>query len=308
MRQIKQKTLADVVQFSGVGAHSGVNATVKVAPACAGTGIVFIRSDLDEIIKGNYKNVSDTRMCTVITNKNGASVSTIEHIMSALSVFGIDNAIVYVNGPELPILDGSALEYSRKFRECGLKTLDANKRYIKVSRETSVEIEGKRISIAPASKLSIDATIDFAHPKIGLQRLQYTVDETSYINNIAPARTFAFERDLKQLQAIGLAKGAKLEHGIGLSEDGVLNAEGLRFSDEFVRHKILDVIGDLALGGNLLCRVTGYKMGHALNNAILHSLFSDSTNYEIIDGSEDVAIAPLTTPARGNQAELAHAF
>lgn len=275
-----QKTVASSVNFSGIGGHSGVNINLSIKPACSGNGIVFHRTDLDERIIASYKNVSDTRLCTVISNNGGASVSTIEHLMSALYAFGIDNAIIEVDGPELPILDGSALEYTKKFKECGVKNLGAAKRYIKVLKKVCVEVDGKRLSITPASHFCASVEINFAHPIIGNQKFEYDSKHNTY-DCIASARTFCFKKDLEQLQAIGLAKGASLEHGIGLSDDGILNKGGLRFQNEFVRHKILDLIGDLALGGNIIGRVDGFKIGHTINNTILHKLFSDTENYTI---------------------------
>lgn len=284
--EMKQKTVADVVEFSGIGCHLGIVSKVRVKPSFDGSGIRFKRTDADEVIEANYRNVSDTHFCTVISNKNGASVSTIEHLMSAFRALGIDSAIIEVNAPELPIFDGSAAEYFHKLRECGVEELRIPKHYVRVLRRVSVELGDKKIALSPSNNFSVSATIDFDHPTIGVQSMNYDLEPFSYFNDIAPARTFALMSDVEKLRAKGFAKGASLETGIGLSNDGVLNEEGLRFCDEFVRHKILDCIGDCALGGNILGHVESYKMGHQLNNLILHELFSDSANYEIISQKE----------------------
>lgn len=302
---MSEQTLEHSIEFSGIGGHSGLPVNVTVKPADVGTGIVFIRTDIGECIVASYKNVSDTRLCTVITNSNGASVSTIEHLMSAFGAFGIDNAIVEVDGAELPILDGSSIEYAKEFVKCGIRKLEAPKRYIKVLREVSVTAEDRKLIIKPSSHFSVTAAIEFDNPVIGSQKLSYTLKTLSYVEEIASARTFAFMKDLQYLQSIGLAKGASLEHGIGVSDEGVVNAEGLRFKDEFVRHKILDIIGDFALGGNIICHVEGYKMGHALNNAILHELFSNTMNYEVIE--ESIAAANNHVVGKG-LSSLVHAF
>lgn len=279
--KMKQRTVADVVKFSGVGCHLGIVSEVKIKPSFDGSGIKFKRTDVGEIIEAHYKNVSDTHFCTVISNKNGTTVSTIEHLMSALRALDIDNAIIEVNAPELPIFDGSAAEYFYKLKECGVEHLRNPKRYVKVLRSVSVESGDKKITLHPSESFSISATIDFDHPAIGMQTMDYNLDTFSYFKDIASARTFALMSDVEKLRKIGLAKGASLQTGIGLSENGILNEEGLRFTDEFIRHKILDCIGDCALGGNILGHVEAYKMGHHLNNLILHELFSDAANYEI---------------------------
>lgn len=275
-----QKSLKNPIYFKGIGAHSGMQVELEVLPAEADHGIKFHRTDLDQYIEADFRNVTDTSLCTIISNENGSTVATIEHLMSALYGFGIDNALIKVSGQEMPILDGSAKVYSDAIKEVGVIDLDSQKQFIKVLKEVSIHVDDKWISLSPSECFSVEATIDFAHPMIKKQSYRYN-GVNNYAQDIADSRTFGFVKDVEQLRNMGLAKGSSVENAIALTDDGIMN-DSLRHPDEFIRHKILDCMGDLYLAGNIIAAVSGYKIGHKMNNLILHELFKDPANYEIV--------------------------
>lgn len=277
---LRQKTLKESLRFKGVGAHSGSEVEVEILPKEAGHGIKFYRIDLKQSIEADFRNVVDTSLCTIISNEQGAKVATIEHLMSALYGFGIDNALIKVSGQEMPILDGSAKPYSDAIKKVGVVELDAPKQFIKVLKEVTVHTGDKWISISPSECFSVEATIDFNHPMIRQQSYRYN-GVNNYAEDIADSRTFGFIKDVEQLRSLGLAKGSSVDNAIALTDDGIIN-KGLRHPDEFIRHKILDCMGDLYLAGNLIASVSGYKIGHNMNNLILHKLFSDPSNYQVV--------------------------
>lgn len=281
-----QRTLKSTIQTSGIGVHSGNHVNLKIKPSAENTGIVFVRTDAksNNIIPALYHKVIDTRLCTVIENESGLRVSTIEHLMSAFYGMGIDNAIVEIDNEEMPIMDGSSATFIALIEKAGVITQRETKRYIKILKPIEIIDGDKRITIEPADHLEIDCSIDFAHPSIGQQSLNFSSIESNYSYDISRARTFGFAHEIEQLRMMGLARGGSLENAIGLDETSVLNPEGLRFQDEFVRHKLLDLLGDLYVAGfNIIGKITAHKPSHTLNNLILRKLFSETESFEICD-------------------------
>ncbi len=278
-----QQTLAQIIEFRGIGVHKGNEVHMRLCPAAAGQGIIFRRTDLpqDNEIVASYQHVVDTRMCTILANQAGAKVATIEHLMAALYGCGVDNAIVEVDADELPIQDGSAIEFMRLIETVGLKEQDIPRQTLRINKKVEVAGEnGVFISIEPYEGFMVDYSIDFTHPTIGIQHFIFDESTSSFGQTIAQARTFGFMTDLEKLRSMGLALGASLDNAIGIDESGVMNQEGLRYEDEFVRHKILDCIGDLYLTGlRIKGCVHASKAGHGMHNKLLHALFSDNSNY-----------------------------
>ena len=281
----KQQTIANNLYFSGIGLHSGKKANINIQPAKINNGINFIRTDLekDNIIKALWSNVSSTNLCTTISNKSGVSVSTVEHLMSALSGLHIDNVDILIDGPEVPIMDGSSLPFVEILENNGFIKQEIDRETIVIKKEVSVSKEDSFAKILPNSQFSINFEIDFSSHLINKQACKLQLVNGNYKSDISSARTFGFEKDVDYLRANGLALGGSLENAVVVGEKNILNKEGLRFDDEFVRHKILDSIGDLYLAGK---PIQGYfygnKSGHFLNNQLLRKLFSDTSNFEII--------------------------
>jgi UDP-3-O-[3-hydroxymyristoyl] N-acetylglucosamine deacetylase len=287
--QVFQRTLKKEVCFSGIGLHTGKKVNVRLVPAPPDTGIVFIRTDLkgSPSIKASPLYLSRLFYATNISNGE-ISIQTVEHLMAALSAFGIDNLFVYLDSEELPILDGSSAPYVYLFEETGVKELSHRKRkYIKLKKEILIEHENKRIKAEPADRLIIDNTISFDHTykKIRYQRLVY-VHNLENFREISKARTFCFYHEVEALRAAGLAKGGSLENAIVIDKYGILNESGLRMENEFVAHKTLDLVGDLyILGYPLLAKVTAYRTGHALNAALVKRIYEEKA-YEIVEFEE----------------------
>ncbi len=292
-----QKTVISNIKISGVGLHSGQNIDLVIKPAPENTGIIFIRSDVHDKnneIPALWNYVTDTQLCTVIANEDGVSVGTIEHLMSALRGCGVDNAIIALNGAEVPIMDGSSMPFVEAIDRVGLKTQSAPRKIIKVLKEVSVNYDGKRVTLKPANGYIFGGEIEFDHPEIGNQKFETQLLNGNFRHDIAEARTFGFLHEVEWMRSQGLAQGGSLENAIVLDKEAgkVLNEEGLRFSDEFIRHKLLDAIGDLYLAGMpILGAYDGVKAGHAINNEILHALFADKQAYEVI-----TLEAPVETP------------
>jgi len=282
-----QKTLSKDIGCNGIGLHSGAKVTLTLRPAPADHGIVFVRTDIrdsDNVIPALYDRVVDTRLCTVIGNKAGATVGTIEHLMSALRGCGIDNAVVELDGPEVPVMDGSAVAFVEMIEDAGTRAQPQPRRAIQVLKEIVVEEDGKSARLSPANGFIFGGEIDFAHPSIGKQTFQTRLVNGNYRHDIASARTFGFVKEVEMMRQNGLALGGSLDNAIVLSETNVLNIEGLRYDDEFIRHKLLDAIGDLYLaGGPILGAYDGFKAGHAMNNAILHKLFATPDAWVKVD-------------------------
>ena len=282
---IQQQTISKPITIKGVGLHSGINVTMKLLPAQADFGIKFYRIDLgiDNVVQALWSNVSNTQLSTTISNSSKASVSTIEHLMSALSGLHIDNLKIEIDGPEVPIMDGSSRDFVNLIESVPVKKLDKKRKTIKVKKNIKVKNNDSSIELKPNNQFSIDFEIDFPSRFISRQSCQLQLVNGNYKTDIASARTFGFERDVDYLRSNGLALGGSLDNAVVVGDNKILNKEGLRFKDEFVRHKILDSIGDLYLAGApIQGYFSGNKSGHHLNNLLLRSLFSDEENFEYI--------------------------
>ena len=282
---IYQQTLLEPLEINGVGLHSGVNVKIKLIPAETNYGVKFVRTDLKQnnIIHAIWSNVTNTQLSTTISNNFGANVSTVEHLMSALSGLHIDNLRIEIDGPEVPIMDGSSKNFVELIDKNSLKIQNKKRKIIKIKKKIKVEKDDSSIELVPNKHFSIDFQIDFPSPLISKQSCQLQLVNGNYKTDIASARTFGFEKDVDKLRSIGLALGGSLNNAVVVGENKILNNEGLRFKDEFVRHKILDSIGDLYLAGApIQGYFSGNKSGHYLNNLLLKTLFSNSENYEYI--------------------------
>ncbi len=281
-----QKTISKSVEVVGIGLHSGEPIRVILEPMPTNSGIVFIHahSNTELILKPD--NISDTKLATVIGKKPNA-ISTIEHFLSAIYAYDIDNLRVTVYGNEMPVMDGSAVSFCMLLDEAGIKTQNSSKRLLIVKKEVKVAKDGKFASLKPSKRPIFNFKIAFNHPIIGEQQFSYNFSKKSYIEEIARARTFGFLRDIQYLQSINLALGASLDNAIGLDDSSILNPEGLRYENEFVRHKILDAMGDLML---LSYRVVGeysaFASSHELNNLLTRELLNRSDAYEIVKFEE----------------------
>ena len=280
-----QQTIRKSFSLNGIGLHSGKKVKITVEPAKVNNGIKFIRTDLtkDNIVPALWSNVSSTNLCTTISNEKGVSVSTIEHLMSALSGMHIDNANILINNIEVPIMDGSSLPFVEELENSGMEIQEMPRKIISVKKEIFVSNNDSYAKITPNKQFSIDFEIDFESQLVSKQACQLQLINGNYKTDVSSARTFGFEKDVDYLQANGLALGGSLDNAVVVGEKNILNKEGLRFNDEFVRHKILDSIGDLYLAGK---PIQGYfygsKSGHFLNNQLLKELFSDKSNFDII--------------------------
>lgn len=291
---IKQRTLKSLVKTRGVGLHTGVRVEMTLRPAQPDTGIVFVRSDLpgQPVIPAVAHGVTDTRLSTCI-EANGGKVQTIEHLMSALAGLGIDNAYVDLTGPEPPILDGSAGPFIFLIQSAGIAEQSAPKRYLRILKPVEVQQGDKLARFTPHEGLRITFSGEFDHPAFANSEPAVTVDfaETSYIREVARARTFGFTRDVEAMRAQGLGLGGSLENVIVLDEYRVLNADGLRYADEFMKHKILDAIGDLYLMGRpMIGEFYGRKSGHALNNVAVRALLDDREAWELVSFADQAAV------------------
>ncbi|MHB1844698.1 MAG: UDP-3-O-acyl-N-acetylglucosamine deacetylase [Deltaproteobacteria bacterium] len=288
MTELNQRTLKAPIGCQGVGLHTGARVQMTLRPAPAGSGIVFVRTDLSPAVEipACPENVVDTSFATTL-GKDGARVGTVEHLLSAFMGLGIDNVRVELSGPEVPILDGSAAPFVYLIRTAGIEIQRKFKRFLVVRRPIEVLENGKRASIHPASQFTISCTIDFDHPLIKDQELKIELSDRLFYREICRARTFGFLRDVEALQRMGLARGGSLENAIVVDDFNILNPEGLRYSDEFVRHKILDTIGDLALCGMpVIGHVVSFKSGHALNQKLLQRLVTEPGAAEIVEVRE----------------------
>ncbi|HEY9212740.1 MAG TPA: UDP-3-O-acyl-N-acetylglucosamine deacetylase [Ancylobacter sp.] len=285
MNAVRQTTIADSVALSGVGVHSGKQARISIAPAAADTGIVFFRSDSSQSVRVSRGAVRGSDLATVLRDETGPAVSTVEHLLAAFSGLGIDNARVEIDGPEVPILDGSADEFVAAVDEAGIVETDTARRYLKILKTIRVETETGFGELSPYDAgFRLEVEIDFAHAAIGRQRYAATMSPDVFRKELAPARTFGFVCDVERLWQAGYALGASLENTICLGDDGIVNTTGLRYADEFVRHKALDAVGDLALSGlPLMARYRSYRGGHKLNFAVVDALLSDRSAYQIVE-------------------------
>lgn len=294
---IRQRTLKSLVRTTGVGLHTGARVTLTLRPALADTGIVIRRTDLPEPkdFKIAPELVTDTRLCSAL-EANGAKVATVEHLMSALAGLGIDNVYIDLDGPEVPILDGSAAPFVYLIQSAGIEALPAAKRFIRITREVRVEDGDKWARFTPHEGFTMTFTIDFDHPVFRSSAKEITLDfaRQSYVKEVSRARTFGFMRDVEYLRSRGLALGGTLDNAVVLDDFRVLNSDGLRYADEFVKHKALDAVGDLYLTGHpILGAFAAHKSGHGLNNVLLRALMADATAWEWAR-FEDEAAAPST--------------
>jgi UDP-3-O-[3-hydroxymyristoyl] N-acetylglucosamine deacetylase len=282
-----QTTLSGVMTFSGVGLHSGERVRLTLRPAPADMGVVFRRIDLPagedgeaNLIRLTPDAVVDTRLGTTVANRFGARVQTVEHLLAALVGVGLDNAIIEIEGPEAPAMDGSAAPFAKALARAGLDRLAAPRRVIRVVKPVEVAHGGRRVRFEPAGRTEIDVAIDFPDPAIGRQRAVFTLDldraGDRFVQEIAPARTFAFLSEVEALRAAGLARGGSYDNCVVLDGGAVLNADGLRYADEFARHKALDALGDIAVAGRLILgRYVAERPGHEINNLALRALMND---------------------------------
>jgi UDP-3-O-[3-hydroxymyristoyl] N-acetylglucosamine deacetylase len=294
---ICQKTLKTAIGCTGVGLHTGAKVSMTLKPAAPGHGIVFMRTDLAgkaARIPATWQNVIDTRMCTALGNAEGGRVGTVEHLMAALYGCEIDNAVIELDGPEVPVMDGSAAPFVFLIECAGTVDQAAVRRVIEVQREVTVEDGDCRITVAPAAGFELDFEIDFGNTAVARQICRLDLRGGAFKADLARARTFGFVQDIDRLQAAGLARGGSRDNAVVISGNRILNQDGLRYEDEFVRHKMLDCVGDLYLAGApILGRVTALRSGHRHNNRLLAALFADTAAFRHVD---------LTAPVRGTTA------
>ncbi|MCI5060167.1 MAG: UDP-3-O-acyl-N-acetylglucosamine deacetylase [Alphaproteobacteria bacterium] len=282
-----QHTLKSPVSLSGIGLHSGKFVQMHILPAAVGHGVVFERTDIsdkDNIIPALWSHVVDTRLCTVIANDDGVSVGTIEHLMAALRGCGIDNALVQIDGAEVPIMDGSSLAFVEAIEEVGTQVQDKPRKAIRVCKEVTYQEGDKVVKLSPGVVPTYKGRIEYAHPSIGDQEYSIKLVNGNFKHDLADCRTFGLLEDVEKMRAQGLALGGSTDNAIVVDGNGVMNPGGLRCHDEFIRHKLLDAIGDLSLaGGIVIGTYEGMKAGHALNNKILQALFSTPDAWEEVE-------------------------
>ena len=285
---MRQTTIAKKVHNVGIGLHKGEPIRLTLEPLEAGSGIVFYRSDLGVSFKAEPKNVINTQMATVVGNEKGY-ISTIEHLMSAINAYGIDNIRIIVDANEIPVMDGSSASFCMLLDEAGVRELDANKKALIIKRVVEIREGDKLVRLSPSKSPKFDYTIKFSHPLIGTQHHVFEFSKKAYLKEISRARTFGFLKDVQALRSMGLALGGSLENAVVIDENKILNPEGLRFENEFVRHKILDAIGDLALlGAPILGDYTAFAGSHDLNHKLTLAVLADAKNFELVDLTAEV--------------------
>jgi UDP-3-O-[3-hydroxymyristoyl] N-acetylglucosamine deacetylase len=297
---IRQQTLKSEISCTGVALHSGDSVTMTLRPSAIDTGIVFKRTDIagaGEIIPAQWDKVVDSRLCTMLGNGAGVTISTVEHLMAALAGSAIDNVIVEVSGPEVPIMDGSAAPFQFLIECAGVVDQPAPRRAIRVLKDITVEENGSRVSLTPADCFSVSFEIDFASAAVARQQVSVSLVNGTFKKELARARTFGFLHEVEQMRAAGLARGGSLDNAVVIGDDKVLNEEGLRYDDEFVRHKALDAVGDLYLAGApILGHFHGIRSGHGLNSRLLEALFADDDAWQadIMTDRDVRAVSPTT--------------
>jgi UDP-3-O-[3-hydroxymyristoyl] N-acetylglucosamine deacetylase len=286
---VKQRTIAKKVRGVGIGLHKGDPVEIVLEPLEADSGILFFRSDLNITIEAKPENVVDTKMATVI-GKDGAVISTIEHLLSAIYSYGIDNIRISLSAAEVPIMDGSATSFCMLLDEAGIKELDKNKNIMVIKKEVSYRSNDKYTQISPSKTAKYNFTIDFDHPVIGKQQYEFVFSKKDYIKHISKARTFGFLKDVQMLRSMGLALGGSLDNAIVLDDNKMLNSDPLRYENEFVRHKILDAIGDLSLlGMPVIGCYSSFAGSHDLNHHLTLEILKDPSNYEIRSYDEEAS-------------------
>ena len=303
MAALLQRTLKNVIRATGIGLHTGEKVYLTLRPAPVDTGIIFVRTDLDEpvTITARAENVGDTTMATTLTD-GVTNISTVEHLMSAFAGLGIDNAYVDVSASEVPIMDGSAGPFVFLIQSAGIEEQNAAKKFIRIKRPITVEDGDKVASFLPFDGFKVSFTIDFDHPVFRDRTAHAEIDfsSTSFVKEISRARTFGFMHEIEYLRSKGLARGGSVDNAIVVDEYRILNQDGLRYDDEFVKHKVLDAIGDLyLLGYSLIGEFQAHKSGHALNNASLRELMATPDAWEMVtfDDPEQAPISYVSTPA-----------
>ena len=285
---MRQTTIAKKVHNVGIGLHKGEPIRLTLEPLEAGSGIVFYRSDLGVSFKAEPKNVINTQMATVVGNEKGY-ISTIEHLMSAINAYGIDNIRIIVDANEIPVMDGSSASFCMLLDEAGVRELGANKKALIIKRAVEIREGDKLVRLSPSKSPKFDYTIKFSHPLIGTQHHVFEFSKKAYLKEISRARTFGFLKDVQALRSMGLALGGSLENAVVIDENKILNPEGLRFENEFVRHKILDAIGDLALvGAPILGDYTAFAGSHDLNHKLTLAVLADAKNFELADLTAEI--------------------
>ncbi|AFP84746.1 UDP-3-O-acyl-N-acetylglucosamine deacetylase [secondary endosymbiont of Ctenarytaina eucalypti] len=297
----KQRTLKRIVQANGVGLHTGEKVAMTLRPAPENTGIIYRRIDLNPPVDfpADACSVLDTVLCTCLVNEHDIQISTVEHLNAAMAGLGIDNIFVEVDAPEIPIMDGSASPFVYLLLDAGIEELNSAKKFLRLKHMVRVEAGDKWAELAPYNGFTLDFTIDFKHPAISTSSQRYFLNFSaeSFVRQISRARTFGFMRDIEYLQSHGLALGGSFDCAIVVDDYRVLNEDGLRFEDEFVRHKMLDAIGDLFMcGHNIIGAFTAFKSGHAMNNKLLQTVLARQEAWEFVTFEDDAEL-PLTFKA-----------
>ncbi|CAM3551151.1 UDP-3-O-acyl-N-acetylglucosamine deacetylase [Parendozoicomonas haliclonae] len=294
---IRQRTLKNVIRATGVGLHSGEKVYLTLRPAPVDTGIVFCRTDLDPVVQipARALNVGQTTLCTSL-EKDGVRVDTVEHLLSAMAGLGIDNAFVDVTAHEVPIMDGSAGPFVFLLQSAGIEEQEAHKRFIRIKKKVTIEENGVSATFVPFDGFKVSFSIDFDHPVFNglVQQASIDFSSTSFVKEVSRARTFGFMKDIEFMRSQNLALGGSVDNAIVVDDYRILNEDGLRYDDEFVKHKMLDAIGDLyLLGHSLIGEFVGVKSGHSTNNKLLRALLADESAWEVVT-FDDVATAPIS--------------
>ncbi len=291
---MKQRTLAKTVNATGVGLHSGERVSLTLHPAPVHYGIAFRRNDLSgeqgEIVKLHPNLINDTRLSSTVVTESGIRIGTIEHIMSALAAYGVDNILIELNAPEIPIMDGSSLPFIFLLQDAGVVEQNAPKKFLKILKPMEIQQADKWVRFEPHDGFKVALTIEFDHPVFNQSSPRFEIDFAgqNYIEEIARARTFGFMQEVEMMRQHGLGLGGNLTNAIVIDDVDILNPDGLRYPDEFVRHKILDAIGDLYIVGHpIIGAFEGYKSGHAINNALLRAVLADETSHEWVEFADD---------------------
>lgn len=295
---MKQRTIKQPIATTGVGLHKGNKVQLTLRPAPVNTGLVFRRVDLEPAvdIRADAELVRDTRMCTCLINDENVRVSTVEHLLAAIAAMGIDNLIIEVNSHEIPIMDGSSHPFIYLLQNAGIEAQGAAKKYIRIKEKVRVEEGDKWAELLPHDGFRIDFAIDFDHPAIADTNQVVSMDFStqSFLKDISRARTFGFMRDIETLRANNLALGGSFDNAVVLDEFRILNSDGLRYDDEFVKHKILDAVGDLYMGGHaILGHLRAFKSGHALNNQLLRAVLQNQEAWEFVTFEDEAAESPI---------------
>lgn len=295
-----QRTLKNTIRCTGIGLHGGHKVYLSLRPAPENTGIIFHRIDMGgALIPAKVENVVDTQLCSTIANADGVRVSTIEHLLAAFAGLGVDNAYVDLDGPEVPIMDGSAAPFVFLIQCAGIVEQRVTRKWLRIKKTISVSQDNKQATFQPCDHFRMSFHIDFDHPLLSAQGVELDVTETTFIKDVSRARTFGFLKDLETLRANGLARGGSLDNAIVIGDFRILNEGGLRYEKEFVRHKIIDAIGDLyLLGRPILGHFKGIRSGHAMNNLLLRKLLARSDAWELVENSHPATseYAPITAP------------